>query len=52
MKAAVRSVLLDPGFQVSTAGKETQAVASQVLELLENCSDTARATVMVLLKAV
>ena len=50
MKAAVRSVLLDPGFQVSTAGKEP--VASQVLELLENCSDTARATVMVLLKAV
>ena len=26
MKAAVHSVLLDPGFQVSTAGKEAQAV--------------------------
>ena len=52
MKAAVRSVILDPGFQVSTAGKEAQAVTSQVFELLENCSDTARATVIDIIGAV
>ena len=46
MKAAVHSVLLDPGFQVSTAGKEAQAVDRNVLEQLKNCSDTARAIVI------
>ena len=45
MRAALRSLLKDPGFRVSTTGKEAQLTASQLLESLDNCGITTRTAI-------
>ena len=46
MRAALRSMLEDPGFDVSATGKEAQHTALQLLESLDSCSGiTARTAI-------
>ena len=45
MRTALRGLLKDPGFRVSTTGKDAQLAASQLLESLDSCGPTVRTAV-------
>ncbi len=51
MKAALRGLLKDPGFQISITGKEAQLTASQLLESLESDGLTARTAIEEIISA-